>query len=161
MFAVRGYEDPDVRILLQQAATVHIEGVLTLFIQDYGLPLDSLRLRELSTIGPRGAGRFIVDGSIVPNPVPGVPGVPLFTPLNFPNGPTNFRGSHVLQILPEVKSSLESQLGDPNNTNFGVRNIEVFKQGTGLIARDFATPYSVHVNAGVQRELATHMVISA
>ena len=127
----------------------------------YELPLDSLRLRELSTIGPRGAGRFIVDGSIVPNPVPGVRGVPLFTPLNFPNGPTNFRGSHVLQILPDVKSSLESQLGDPSNTDFGVRNIEVFKQGTGLIARDFATPYSVHVNAGVQRELATHVVVSA
>ena len=127
----------------------------------YDLPLDSLRLRELSTIGPRGAGRFIVDGSIVPNPLPGVRGVPLFTPLNFPNGPTNFRGSHVLQILPNVKSSLESQLGDPSNTDFGVRNIEVFKQGTGLIARDFATPYSVHVNAGVQRELATHVVVTA
>lgn len=126
----------------------------------YELPLDSLRLRELSTIGPRGAGRFIVDGSIVPNPVPGVPGVPLFTPLNFPNGPTNFRGSQVLQILPEVKVLLERQLGDPSNTDLGVRNIEIFRQGTGLIARDFATPYSIHVNAGIQRELATHLVVS-
>ncbi len=125
----------------------------------YELPLDSLRLRELSTIGPRGAGRFIVDGSILPNPVRGVPGVPLFTPLNFPNGPTNFRGSHVMQILPEVKALLESQLG--GGTDPSVRNIEVFKQGSGLIARDFVSPYTVHLNAGVQRELATQLVVSA
>jgi hypothetical protein len=42
-----------------------------------------------------------------------------------------------------------------------VRNIEVFKQGTGVIARDFTAPYSAHVNAGVQRELATNLVLSA
>ena len=58
----------------------------------YDLPLDSLRLRELSTIGPRGAGRFIVDGSIIPNPIPGIPGVPLSTPLNFPNRPDELPG---------------------------------------------------------------------
>ena len=127
----------------------------------YDLPLDSLRLRELSTIGPRGAGRFIVDGSIIPNPIPGIPGVPLSTPLNFPNGPTNFRGAHVVQILPNVKALLERQLGDPGNTDLCVRNIDVFKQGSGLIAPDFATPYSVHVNAGVQRELATRLVATA
>ena len=127
----------------------------------YELPLDSLRLRELSTIGPRGAGRFIVDGSIIPNPVPGVPGVPPFTPLNFTNGPTNFRGSHVLEILPDVKGLLESQLGDPANTDLSVRNIEIFKQGTGLVARDFVSPYSIHFNAGIQREVATHLVVAA
>ena len=127
----------------------------------YELPLDSLRLRELSTIGPRGAGRFIVDGSIIPNPVPGVPGVPPFTPLNFTNGPTNFRGSHVLEILPDVKGLLESQLGDPTSTDLSARNIEVFKQGTGLVARDFVSPYSIHFNAGIQREVATHLVVAA
>ena len=127
----------------------------------YDLPLDSLRLRELSTIGPRGAGRFIVDGSIIPNPIPGIPGVPPSTPLNFPNGPTNFRGAQVVQILPNVKALLERQLGDPGNTDLSVRNIDVFKQGSGLIAPDFATPYSVHVNAGVQRELAMRLVATA
>ena len=127
----------------------------------YDLPLDSLRLRELSTIGPRGAGRFIVDGSIIPNPIPGIPGVPPSTPLNFPSGPTNFRGANVVQILPNVKALLERQLGDPGNTDLSVRNIDVFKQGSGLIAPDFATPYSVHVNAGVQRELATRLVATA
>jgi len=140
----------DKRTVVRAGSSVH-----------YELPLDSLRLRELSTIGPRGAGRFIVDGSIIPNPVGGVPGVPLFTPLNFTNGPTNFRGSHLLGILPEVKTLLERQLGDPNNTDLAQRNIEIFKQGTGLIARDFTTPYSIHVNAGIQRELATHMVVTA
>ena len=123
--------------------------------------MESLRLRELSTIGPRGAGRFIVDGSIIPNSIPGIPGVPRSTLLNFPNGPTNFRGAHVVQILPNVKALLERQLGDPGNTDLSVRNIDVFKHGVGLMAPDFATPYSIHVNAGVQRELATRLVATA
>ena len=127
----------------------------------YDLPLDSLRLRERTTIGPRGTGRFIVDGSIIPNPIAGIPGVPLLRPLIFTSGPTNFRGAHVVQILPDVRSFLEQQLGDPSNTDLSVRNIEVFKQGTGLVARDFTAPYSAHMNAGVQRELATNLVLSA
>jgi len=60
-----------------------------------------------------------------------------------------------------VKALLERQLGDPGNTDLSVRNIDVFKQGSGLIAPDFATPYSVDVNAGVQRELATRLVATA
>jgi hypothetical protein len=127
----------------------------------YDLPLDSLRLRERTTIGPRGTGRLIVDGSIIPNPIAGIPGVPLLRPLIFTSGPTNFRGAHVVQILPDVRSFLEQQLGDPSNTDLSVRNIEVFKQGTGLVARDFTAPYSAHMNAGVQRELATNLVLSA
>ena len=120
-------------------------------------PLHCLRLRELSIIGHRDAGRFIVDGSIIPNPIPGIPRVPRFTPLNFPNGPTNFRGVHVTEILPNVKALLVRQFGDPGNTDLSVGNIDVFKQRSGLIARDFATPYSVHVNVGVQRGLATRL----
>ncbi len=87
--------------------------------------------------------------------------MPLSTPLNFPNGPTNFRGAQVVQILPNVKALLERQLGDPGNTDLTVRNIDIFKQGSGLMARDFATPYSIHVSAGVQCELATRLVATA
>ncbi len=52
-------------------------------------------------------------------------------------------------------------IGDPNNTDLSVRNIEVFKQGTGLLAHDFVTPYSTHFNVGVQREISTDLVLSA
>jgi hypothetical protein len=127
----------------------------------YDLPLDSLRLRERTTIGPRGTGRFIVDGSIIPNPIPGIPGVPPSRPLIFTTGPTNYRRAHVVAILPDVRSFLEGQLGNPSNTDLSVRNIEVFKQGTGLIAGDYMVPYSVYVNGGLQRVLATNAVLSA
>ncbi len=124
------------------------------------LPLAIDRLQERSTIGPRGSGRFVVDGSIIPNPLPAVPGVPLFRPLGFRDGPTNFRAEHLMMVLPDIRSFLEQQLGDPDNTDLSVRNIEVFKQGSGLMARDFTAPYSQHLNVGIQRELVTDMVLS-
>jgi len=127
----------------------------------YEQPLDSNWIRERTTIGPRGTGRFVVDGSIIPNPIPGLPTVPLGQPLNFVNGPTHFTGSLVLRILPEVRRFLQSQLGPPDNSDLSVRNIEVFKQGTGLLTRDYSSPYSVHFNAGVQQSLSTNLVLTS
>ncbi len=65
-----------------------------------------------------------------------------------------------MTLLPDIRSFLQEQLGDPSNTDLSVRNIEVFKQGAGLMARDFTTPYSQHLNVGLQRELASDMVLS-
>ncbi len=125
------------------------------------LPLAANRLQERSTIGPRGSGRFAVDGSLLPNPIPGIPGVSVGQPLNFRDGPTHFTGRHLLSILPDFRRFLESQLGEPGNTDLSIRNIEVFKQGTGLLAHDFTRPYSGHINVGVQRELLPSMVLTA
>src|SRR5439155_15886268 len=47
------------------------------------------------------------------------------------------------------------------NTDLSVRNIELAKSGTDLIAGDFTTPYSEHFNIGVQREITRSTVVSA
>lgn len=127
----------------------------------YDLPLSSTRLLERSLLGPRGTGRVVVDASIVPNPLPGIPTVPIGRALNFQTSPTQFTGAHLLSILPSIRQTLTRQFGSPNNTDLSVRNIEVFKQGSGVLSQDFVSPYSVHVSAGMQRELAPDLVLSA
>jgi hypothetical protein len=42
-----------------------------------------------------------------------------------------------------------------------VRGVEVVKQATNLFAPDHTTPYAIHFTAGVQRELARNLVVSA
>lgn len=127
----------------------------------YELPLSSTRLLERSTIGPRGTGRLVVDGSLIPNPIPGLPTVPLGRPLNFQTGPTHFTGANLLSILPNARETLTQQVGNPNNTDLSIRNIEIFKQGTGILAQDFVSPYSAHFNVGVQREISPDLVLTA
>ena len=127
----------------------------------YELPLALDRLQERSTIGPRGTGRIVVNSSLIPNPVPGLPTVPLGHPLNFQDGPTQFTGALLLSILPSVRSGLVQQFGDPNNTDLSVRNIEVFKQGSSLLAHDFVAPYAEHFNVGIQRELTRDFILTA
>jgi len=127
----------------------------------YELPLSSARLLERSTLGPRGTGRVVIDGSLIPNPIPGLPTVPIGRPLNFQTAPTQFTGAHLLSILPTVRDTLLEQFGSPNNTDLSVRNIEIFKQGTGILAHDFVSPYSAHINVGVQREILPDLVLTA
>ncbi|MEP6963034.1 MAG: TonB-dependent receptor, partial [Acidobacteriota bacterium] len=127
----------------------------------YDLPLASERLQERSTLGPRGTGRVVVDGSLIQNPIPGIPTVPLGRPLSFKTSPTQFTGSHLISILPSIRRALIQQFGDPANTDLSVRNIDVFKQGIGIIADNFVAPYSLHFNVGVQHELARNWVVTA
>jgi hypothetical protein len=127
----------------------------------YELPLSSTRLLERSIIGPRGTGRVVVDGSLIPNPIQGLPTVPLGRPLNFQTGPTQFTGANLLSILPSVRGVLAQQFGNPNNIDLSIRNIEIFKQGSGVLAQDFVSPYSAHLNVGVQREISPDLVLSA
>jgi len=119
------------------------------------------RSRERTAIGPRGNGLFILDGSLVPNPIPNIPGVPVGRTLSFTTGPTAFTGAHMLSILPEVRAGLQRQLGDPRSTDLTVRNIEVFKQGTQIFTRDFTTAYAEHFSLGVQREIRQNLALNA
>lgn len=87
--------------------------------------------------------------------------MPIGRPLNFQDGPTQFTGNMLLSILPSVRASLAQQFENPSNTDLSIRNIDVFKQGSGLLAHDFAAPYSMHFGAGVQREVLPDLVVTA
>jgi len=119
------------------------------------------RAQERISLGPRGNGLFSVDGSQVPNPIPGIPGVPVGRPLNFSAGPTSFTGSHLLSILPAVRNALQRELGNPRNGDLSIRNIEIFKQGSQVSAPDFVTSYSEHFSIGAQRELTPDLALNA
>jgi len=97
----------------------------------------------------------------VPNPIPGIPGVPAGRPLSFTAGPSAFAGAHLLAILPTVRTGLQRLLGPPDNTDTSVRNIEVFKQGSYLFTRDHATAYSEHFSLGLQCQLMHDVLLEA
>jgi len=103
------------------------------------------RLRERALTGPAGNGRASIEGSIVGR--------------NFSSFPTNYRGANLLVELPAFRAALASRLG--NGTDLSIRGIEVFKQGDQIFNPNSTTPYSMHVNFGVQRELARNLVLTA
>jgi hypothetical protein len=119
-----------------------------------------LRLIERNYIGPLGAGYLTLPGSLVPNPVPGVPGVPLGRPLDFTT-PTAFPGSVVVNILPLVLQGIKAQLPSPSQATLAVTTIGFAKSGTELISKDFVPPEAQHFSIGVQRQIKPDLAISA
>ncbi len=114
---------------------------------------------ERVSLGPRGVGRGTYFSGGIGNPLTDIPGVPAGTLMDF-NYPTMFTGITALQILPALRRQLAQVRGDPNNRDFSVTNIEVDKQGSVNTA-EFPSPSAVHVNIGVQREIARDFVVSA
>ncbi len=120
-----------------------------------------LRLIERAYLSPIGSGYLSLPGSIIPNPIPGIPFVPQGTPLDF-QSPTPFIGQYLVAILPAVRAATIQQLGiNPNNTDLSVRTIDVFKTGTELFSKDFTPGKAEHFSAGVQRQLTNDWAISA
>ncbi len=120
-----------------------------------------LRLIERAYIGPLGAGYVVLPGSLIPNPIPGIPGVKQGTPLEF-NAPTAFSGNALMAILPAVRATTAGQLHiNPNNKDLSVTTIDLFKTGTELFARDFVPPYAQHASIGIQRQVTSDFTISA
>ena len=107
-------------------------------------------INERRALGPRGTGRSLLYGSGISYNG---------APLDFQVGPTNFTGGDLLRILPEIRADLLAQR-NPNNRDFSVRNIDVDKQGE-IYDYGLTTPYAVHLNLGIQRELARDLVVSA
>ncbi len=114
---------------------------------------------EAYALSPLGTGRRSFPGSAIVNPLSDIPGVALNTPLEFRGNPTLFTGARLLEILPVTRAELARRL-DPSNRNLAITNIEADK--TGLVYQEF-TPnqYGIHLNAGVQREIFPHWVMSA
>jgi hypothetical protein len=119
------------------------------------------RLVERAYLGPLGTGFLPLPGSIVPNPIPGIPGLPVGTPLDI-RVPTPFTGGLLAFILPLVRSSVTDQLHvNPNNTDLSVRNVDVFKTATDLFVPDFVPSVAQHLSIGVQRQVTRDFAITA
>jgi hypothetical protein len=119
------------------------------------------RLVERAYLGPLGTGFLPLPGSIVPNPIAGIPGLPAGAPLDL-RVPTPFTGSLLNLILPLVRLSATQQLHvNPNNTDLSIRNIDVFKTGTDLFVHDFVPPAAQHLSVGIQRQLTSDLAITA
>jgi hypothetical protein len=123
-----------------------------------------LKLQDQILIGPAGSGLVSAGSSSVPNPKFGQPGQPQF--LNFAtNAPVDFRAQDMVNQLAAVRAFLEAN-NRYNGQDLSIRNIEVRKQapagGTeAIFDANHRTPYTIHVNAGVQRQLMNNLSVSA
>jgi hypothetical protein len=112
---------------------------------------------ERALLGP--AGRQNIPGTAIGNPLPGIPGVNVNTPLNFTGNPTLFTAADLMSILPSLRAQLSSTLthADPSITH-----LQILKNGGSVIfPADDPSWSSQHVDVGLQRELARDFVVSA
>ena len=117
---------------------------------------------ERVALGPPGLGRQNFAGSSILNPIPGIPGVPVGTPLDFRNSPTLFTGADLMAIVPAIRAAQSQILA---NADRSVQQIQITKQqaspNTAIFPADAPNPSAVHLNLGLQRELRRGMVLSA
>src|SRR5262249_5494915 len=66
----------------------------------------------------------------------------------------------LLAILPDIRADLMQQF-KPGNRDFTFRNINLNKTASNLSDPSYEAPYALHLNLGLQRELAHDMLISA
>jgi hypothetical protein len=125
----------------------------------YGL-LNSFTLdSERAALGPPGLGRQTFLPSSILNTAPGVPGVPVGTPLDF-RVPTAFTGADLMTILPSIRAAFAQRLA---NADESVQAIQVTKQSganTGIYPADFPSPSALHASIGLQRQVARDFVVS-
>src|SRR5216684_3936467 len=109
---------------------------------------------ERALLSPPGLGQLTVTGSSIACPVSPVchPG----TRLDF-KSPTLFTGADLVAILPAVRAELLQMLA---NADRSVQAIQVTKTGT-LNPAHLPTSSALHVNLGIQREIARDFVVSA
>lgn len=128
----------------------------------YDSDLGFTRIQERRLIGPSGNGRVLIAGSAIPNPLAGQPGQPATLQLLAVPAPpvtSTLTGQQVVDLTAQIKASESAKLG--NGQDLSIRNIEVYKQGGEIFDHGTRTPYSIHVTAGVQRELARNLVVTA
>jgi hypothetical protein len=130
----------------------------------FGIYYDSMelwkRLDERAYIGPIGNGRYPLPGSLVPNPVDGIPGVPQGTPLEFNSNPTAFTAGYLMPMLGPITDALTQELasfGSP--TSLATRGINLFKTASDLYPQNYRPPQSQHFSLGAQQRLAHDWVI--
>jgi hypothetical protein len=120
-------------------------------------------LNQRILFGPAGNGLQAATGALLRNPE-GAPG----SVLNFTT-PTGFTLADMMAYLPEAKAQLTAELVSRfNGQDLSIRGVEVTKtvQGAGALDAVYnsdssVTPYTIHINAGVQREIARNLAVSA
>jgi hypothetical protein len=139
----------------------------------YDTSLFVTRLRERALLAPLGNGRAQITGAFYRNPfqflpVPPLPGAAavfnlinpaIGTPLDFQTIPTKFTGQNFLNVLAAQNPLILEQLQVLGSA--GVTGIEFFKTGTDLLDPGNPTPYSIHYNFGIQRQLPGNMALTA
>ncbi|MEP7272390.1 MAG: hypothetical protein ABI882_12880, partial [Acidobacteriota bacterium] len=114
---------------------------------------------ERALFGPPGLGRQDISGSRLVNCLTGIPGVPMGTALNFPNSPTRFSGANLLACLPAIQAELFRNLASADQA---LQAIQLTKQAaTGIYPVKVRSSSALHLNLGIQRELARNFVVSA
>lgn len=129
----------------------------------------SQRLGERAAIGPVGNGRQQIGGQSIGNPTAGIinpipgllPNVAVGTPLDFRTLPTGFRLSDLLNVLPQLRSTAEAAVTNPNPNDLSIRNINLSKQGTDIYPYRYGPGYARHLTLGVQREVRKDLVVTA
>jgi carboxypeptidase family protein len=127
--------------------------------------IGSSRIAERRVLGPSGNGRVVIDGTGILNPLFGQP-----TPPGIPAQPaslsptaivTGLTGQQVLNMIPGIKASEEARFGRLGDLS--VQNIQLLKANASqpIFSHDTRTPYTIHVTAGAQREIAKDMVVTA
>lgn len=123
-----------------------------------------LKLQDQILIGPAGSGLTSAVSGAVPNPKFGQPGQPQFL-IFATNQPADFRAQEMVNYLPTLRGILEAN-NRYNGQDLSIRNIEVRKSAPAagseaIFDANFRTPYTIHLNAGVQRQLSNNLSISA
>lgn len=127
------------------------------------LNIGFFKLNDRLLISPAGAGLSQLSSAAVANPKFGQPGQPAL--LNFTT-PANFTGLELLNLIPSLRAVLGTNLLY-NGTDLSVRNIELSKTAAGpqnldvLFDENYTTPYTLHFNFGVQREIVRNLSVSA
>ena len=122
---------------------------------NFQVDLDS----ERALFSKPGLGHTDLSGTAIPNPLPGITGVPVGRALDFRGTPTFFTGSNLIAAIPAIRAAQEEKLrytGDPS-----VRLIQITKQAaTAIYPANLPTGTSQHSNIGFQREVVRNFVVS-
>ncbi len=125
---------------------------------DFQVPFPPADAEKVS-LSPAGTGESSYAGAGIPNPLTGIPGVPVGSLLNFTQ-PTQFTGATLLQALPDIRRALQNLRDNSGNRASSVTNIEINKQGT-IIAGTLPASSSAQASVGIQREIRPNFVVDA
>ena len=113
---------------------------------------------ERALLGPPGSGRQNISGNRLFNCLPGIDGVPVGSPLDFPNVPTRFTGANLLTCLPTIRADLKQSFV---NVDQSIQAIQLSKESSNLNPVDVSSPRSLHLNLGIQRAIMPDFVVGA